>query len=401
MEPRNVYLSGICVEEQSYRAGISQPIVTRPLLTHDLNRMTDALTGGLVVQGDRRTPNSFGYKVYRVNYPQGESWHSSEYSENYWNREHRSGFVGFYPYYAEEPPLFKGLVFPEGLTTRALSKVNEKVRGSIDLSVDLLQAGQVARMANVLGRIRSFHLKRDWRSLLKSSASARLEYVYGWKPLASSLYGTLEETTNIVINKIQSVKAREFERIPSGPGNWTVAGFGSCPGVVERNGKYLCEIKLRFDTAGHNLDRLMSLSPASWAWELMPWSFVLDWIVDVGSYLRDLETSLLYHNSFVDGYVTKVLACDASWSGQGHYDDKSYPRNIYTCTATGSGKIVNLSRSKLLEYPLARLPSFKADLSSSRLLNLGALLAQKLGSKPAPSTRREKREQWKQSLPSW
>jgi hypothetical protein len=125
------------------------------------------------------------------------------------------------------------------------------------------------------------------------------------------------------------------------------------------------------------LSNFTSLNPVSIAWELTPYSFVVDWFIDVGGYLRNLETACTHGSTFVNGFYTEGYRLDVSCQSFGSYTDGS--NYIHTQDLKGSTVITKGRRTTLGSYPLPRIPQFKMDLGASRLLNAAALLSQHLG----------------------
>jgi hypothetical protein len=117
------------------------------------------------------------------------------------------------------------------------------------------------------------------------------------------------------------------------------------------------------------------MNPLSITWELIPYSFVVDWFVDIGSYLRNFETGLLYNSIFLSGYKSELyrygaeLTCGFAQHVSG--DMKYIARDLNAMT-----RRVEFSRTVLGTYPLPNRPSIKADLGSSQLLSAAALLRQ-------------------------
>lgn len=347
-------------------------------ITSKPNRaMYESVTASAIVKGNKKDPLPHSYIVQRIRYPKGVNRYTVDYGVwGKWTTE-QSGYIAF----GSEDPFLAGITMPTWLYNTALSKLNERVRGTLDLSVDLAQAGQTARMFNALKSARDYISSfRSWRALVSGASQARLEFAYGWSPLASSIYGIADESLRLVMNEIESVKVRTSESLPSSIGSFDFQFQGSVPGMVTRDGRYICELGIKYRTAGHNIDRWMSLNPLSLAWELTPYSFVIDWIIDVGSYLRDVETSLLYANSFVNGYRSEGIFMDAWWEGSRARTEKYGPVNqhTYVTTANASCLYREFARSALSSYPVPRLPSFKAGLGAGRLLNLAALMGSKL-----------------------
>jgi hypothetical protein len=124
------------------------------------------------------------------------------------------------------------------------------------------------------------------------------------------------------------------------------------------------------------LSGFTSLNPASIAWENVPYSFVVDWFVDIGGYMRAAETAMLFRSRFIRGYVTQTQYVSMN---ERVNSSKRGANDFVQCNMYASGVVVTVSRLLLMEFPFPRRPSFKADLGSGRLLNAAALLAQHLG----------------------
>lgn len=285
----------------------------------------------------------------------------------------QSGIVQFYDaenYLAKNLPDESNYVY-----NKCLAKLYDKVRGSIDLSIDVIQTRQTVRMFNAVASIREYTRSRSWRALISGASRARLEFVYGWKPLANELFDSLDELTNVTINEIENFKTRANTPVPSTLVYPEFQNMGTVECLAKRNGFFTCEIGIRMRTRSHDPARWTSLNPVSMLYEATPYSFVLDWVYNLGGYLRSLETSLIYGNSFVSGYVTQGLFYDAT--GSCSKQRKTFPPNqtsIYTTSAQASSRYRKMTRSVLTSMPVPRLPSFKVNLGTDRLFNLASLL---------------------------
>lgn len=315
-----------------------------------------------IVRGNRKKANAWSYSAYHRDYLNG-SITVNRKSDGY-----KAQKVGFFNTSKTDVDPCSQWPAASDLYNSALSKLNEKVRGTLDLSVGLAQAGQTARMFGATDKLLLLaKLRLGGLSSVKAISSAWLEYRYGWSPLLSDIYGSLDESIRVVINNIERVKARSSEGLAPQSQVNAPSSVGTFTGTVSHSGKHVCEIGIRFRTNGHDIDRWASLNPVSIAWELTPYSFVVDWFLDIGGYIRNLETSLLYSNSFVDGYVTRGTFTDSKFIGFiKNADSQGY--------AQSSLRYRYLNRTLLTSYPSPRLPSFKADLGSGRLLNAAALL---------------------------
>jgi len=265
---------------------------------------------------------------------------------------------------------------------KALSRLHDQVRGKVDLSIDLAEAHKSASMvkkalkgialaAHTFGKMRRSN-PRDWGNLW-------LEFTYGWKPLASSIYGTIEEW-NRPKHPFYTVVATASERDFTSGSTVFIS-----PGVRRVYFSSLtrrCRIVSRYAIAQTELDRLSgytSLNPVSIAWELMPYSFVVDWFLDVGGYVRNLESALLLCNSWIDGYVTEGSLLQQTVQVVGSNTMPFGPltqTDYYNITATK--RTTTKSRNVLTSAPFPRIPAVEAHLGSSRLISAASLLGQLL-----------------------
>jgi len=260
------------------------------------------------------------------------------------------------------------------LYNKLIEKLNEKARGTIDLSIDIAEAGKTKQMLKGIDSIENLGKQLQKKSgLLKIPGSLWLEYTYGWKPLLSTVYEAAEESTRVVINKLERFNARVVKNI-----NDPLVSFARWDGAVMTcRAKGTSKISYSSNIAlltndGFDVSRWSSLNPASIAWELTPYSFVVDWFYDVGGYLRNLETSLLYANRFNNGSISRIEAHDLTFKVD---EIISLPGDYYSATYRGEHYRRKFSRTLLSSYPSPRIPRFKAELGSSRMLSAAALLS--------------------------
>lgn len=124
----------------------------------------------------------------------------------------------------------------------------------------------------------------------KGATSAYLAFVYAVQPLLSDVYSamrTLEEGVNQLQNKRFTVKADASEPIPPPFPRMGVSVAGSQDFTGEWGCKGEVAVKVKSPTLA-TLDSLGLLDPLSVAWELVPLSFVVDWFIPVGAFIRSL-----------------------------------------------------------------------------------------------------------------
>lgn len=144
-------------------------------------------------------------------------------------------------------------------------------------------------------------LKQNWKRVERTPAHQRvsshwLEYVYGWRPLLQDCYDAAE----LLAEQVSTYEGPEGElrttssvRTP-----FTLRGsvpYGAEGGVIlqNRDDLHICtariRVQYRLDSEARSLLNKTGISnPALLAWELLPYSFVVDWFVPVGTYLESL-----------------------------------------------------------------------------------------------------------------
>lgn len=168
---------------------------------------------------------------------------------------------------------------------------------------------QIAEAANALRRGNIKHLKevlsldlsrRQDAKLRNLSPSRRLadgwlEVNYGWAPLIGDVYGGMEAFRNGIATRGARVRGTSGSS-QSSRGRWDTN--------QSLSGNYLAQISdsplaSRAVYRGRvsnpqvrTLQELGLLNPALLAWELLPFSFVVDWVIPVGTALSALTSGL-------------------------------------------------------------------------------------------------------------
>lgn len=375
-----------------------------------------------MIKGNFKDPNPWGYTVRErraltgVQYVDVPSVNVSQQWDGTLSDGMDTGCISF----ATSGPL-------ERTYEGALSRLNEKLRGSLDLATSLAETKQTVKMLNLVERfealvtdmsrsygkmyadnIRAFRSRRGaakalrrWQKGIKSrhsssyqpvpvtpgltarstslAANGWCEFTYGLSPLIGDIRGVAENIVGFVRNN-NGARVSFTERQDSSPAGPVVNLLGveipQSKVRVKQTGFVKTIIGVKLESGWDvSLARWSSLNPLSVAWELIPYSFVVDWVYNIGDYLRNLESSVLYSNSFVSGYVSSLVKVDmVSNIDHGGVDGA---RHQYT-KCTGSESYTQFSRSILLHYPAPHLPSFKLDLGASQLISAAALLRQLL-----------------------
>jgi hypothetical protein len=274
---------------------------------------------------------------------------------------------------------------PAQAYNECLSRLNDQVRSTLDLSVDIASAGQVRKAVeqifDLVHYVRKFpshalrSMYKDYLNHPKRVGSKWLEFQYGWRPLAQSAYDTLN---NLLGGRVNMTHVRARAQVNRSQTRSSAFMGATTTDITDYSTRVELKILLDLKTNALNeISNYTSCNPASLAWELTPFSFVVDWVVDVGGYIRNLESAVINSNRFLGGYTTIVSRVDNRRRTTG---GQSIGPNQFTAyNLSGNATFVNKTRTIMTSYPFPRLPRFKMDLGSGRMLNAAALLSQHLG----------------------
>lgn len=255
-----------------------------------------------------------------------------------------------------------------GQTARLVTQSATKIVKSIGA----LRKGNITGAAEALGI--SKRLFKHGKGTSGSIGDNWLELQYGWKPLLSDVYGSMSELAR------KDDETKDRYRV-------TVRGSASNNYSYQHNSAYADQygartvqtiqrsVRVRLDYHYTNpvtgtLARLGISDPLTLAWELLPWSFVADWFLPVGSYLQSLSAANGYE--FLGGSSTWrgiTSAVSVDWGPQGFAT-----KNIYPLRA-GSFSGRSVRREVFGSSPLPRFPGLKNPLSLTHMANAISLLS--------------------------
>lgn len=243
------------------------------------------------------------------------------------------------------------------------------VGSGLDLSVDIAESRQVLQLVKQIGTLstylRNFH-PATW-------ARRWLTLQYGVKPLMSSAYGTFDAIMNRRLFNYSRLVGRAKEVVDvrkTYVDNLYVPSKILHRGQTRRRAILVCEYKIA-NTVVDQLSGYTSLNPASLAWELLPYSFVVDWVYDIGGYLRNLEGALLARNSFQRGFGVYGYKSDQEMLLSG---GSNSPSNTFAVSGKGWSRQTYKQRFKITSSPFPFSPSFRKSLGSYQLLSAASLL---------------------------
>lgn len=244
--------------------------------------------------------------------------------------------------------------------------------GKVNLGAALAESkttvGFIAKTAlDVLSAYKAAR-RKDWRSVarhlgIKPGGRANpgqgwLEYQYAWKPLLADIYDAYDTLQKGLSSNGQILKA---VRVIT-----DTVGNASSETVGTSTRKHRCTIWAKVKNATlHDMTAMGLTNPLAIAWELMPYSFVIDWMLPIGNVLSAATAAL----------GLDFLSGSKSCSIEGSYMTS---RGFSGGPSGGSKPGVRLSvksyeRVALVSFPLPRL-YYKNPFSSSHAVSALALL---------------------------
>jgi hypothetical protein len=265
---------------------------------------------------------------------------------------------------------------------KAASALSTKVRGDLDISIDMFQWKQTLETAR---RILSLTqtLRQSWYNAgrrqgpHKEAANLYLEWTYGIAPTVDTLVGLLKKAQEDGLAGKALVHCRgrgcvvQSEQIKQ---NVATILPSTVPIVFGVQSSYRCQLDVYLKpdlTQWQKLSGYSSLNPVSWMWEMLPYSFVIDWFWNLGGFLRSMETTLIHASRFAYGNDTRSLLQRTS-----PITSSVVNGNISMQGLAGSHTFKGMDRFVLSSFPVPHLPSFGLEMGSRRILNAAALLTQ-------------------------
>jgi len=187
---------------------------------------------------------------------------------------------------------------------KAFAMISKTVKVLSEFAIKGL-GGNIAGASNALDKlfIQNNGLKVGANTYQAGAANAWLELQYGWRPLMNDIFGAIS-----AINKSQNSSNGAIRS------SATVVQHGSdvvelTSGSVKTTKTFTWDASIKsvaaFSVPDRPLKTLAELgitNPALVAWELVPFSFVVDWLVPISSYLSSLDATL--GAEFIWGYTT-------------------------------------------------------------------------------------------------
>lgn len=204
------------------------------------------------------------------------------------------------------------------------------------------------------------------KGVTKRVANDSLQYAFGVEPLLKDVYDlsqafskSLTDSANTDMVKVNSTGTAS-DTIFSG---YESGSYFSDWYTVERKVRvrYMCEY--RIDNSTYNaLNRFGLVDPSRVLWEVLPWSFVIDWFLPIGSFLSQLHADAGL--TFRQG--TMSVEVETKRTVRRTYKSTDYQVLVgqhYSGEIQKTETKISYERTVLYSPPLVRLPRFKNPFS--------------------------------------
>lgn len=197
----------------------------------------------------------------------------------------------------------------EVVLAQAYAKVNQSALCTGETLKDLDSTVRMLRhpfkgsldLVKKIGKYREKYLKKSGSNAAKAGANAWLEYRYGWKPLLLDMDQIVEyshrkrdmgQGTRRVARAGDRLERKASESFvhasyPTTGAGWYYTGGTQKNQELRVNAGVIFRVQNR--TTSEGLAKLLGIRPRDvlpTLWEMTPYSFVVDWFVNVGSWLQ-------------------------------------------------------------------------------------------------------------------
>lgn len=260
---------------------------------------------------------------------------------------------------------------------QAFAERHETARTIIDLAIKATRAIVALKHGHLTQAAEALFPKGSFRN---GVADYWLCYQYGVRPLLMDIRGAMEAMAkdqdiqfDVIRSKTQAIPFQQKHDQMDSYG--TIKSNLYCSWDTFIKGSVTVKYKASVYVANPGLQALSSLgllNLESLAWELIPYSFVIDWVLPVGDYLSGLDalTGISVLRAHKTIYSKETITCVKSFNGSaGGYSSSG------TCGRTT--RRVCVDRTRLMSLPPPPLPNFSLNrINLKKVLSGLALLNQ-------------------------
>lgn len=212
--------------------------------------------------------------------------------------------------------------------------------------------------------------------------NAWLQYRFAWRPLISDIASSLSAAADFE-KKLHSFSQRVGDRFSFSVNN-DVGNFGHDVGLIyhgQRDGWYGMTVNYVIsDSTLSALGSLMDIPTT--IWDAVPWSFVIDWAVDISTYLdlRNATMGTAFSSGCSSLFYKQTVSSPANYRtyypSQLQYTLGVKPRRLYEVNGALAREDVSFTRSVLTSFPEPKL-EYPLAASFTHLVDIFALVGQR------------------------
>lgn len=284
----------------------------------------------------------------------------------------RAATVGSEPWYTVN-------IGVDSMISSSLAKCREEIYKAPIMSGEILSDmnktvgmlrrpfGNARDLCKRMTKHRNQRLGKTAASATKASASAWLEYRYGWKPILMDADELIQQASGFrkILDGIRlvargggSVNRSDAKEVILPKGSWPsingLSARGSAFASIDTKVSVGIMYRRKSRTSSVEALRVFGMRPRDvlpTLWEVIPYSFVVDWFVNVGSWLEAISPDLS-GVEILASWATTVSEKEAGISsGTLSYTTSADPKPTFTCS-------VGKSSVKTTTYERTSHPSF-------------------------------------------
>lgn len=251
---------------------------------------------------------------------------------------------------------------------RALSMVASSAT-KIYSAFRAVKAGNFLGAKNILAGKQKTFKARKTRPTDKAASDAWLELQYGWKPLLKDIYeGMVFIDHNLRRPAVKTFRVRQY----AGGKKSSIVHIPWPQNIARLPVKAVSSSSIVARLKEADVARLSGLlDPASVAWELLPYSFVIDWFIPIGNYLSARSLASALTGTFITTHRYR-------YESYGARAQSSYPLSTYNDGSKCYIKFTSIQRtvSTTLSVPPPTIRPLSKVATWGHAANAVALLTQ-------------------------
>lgn len=334
------------------------------------------------------------YKMSRNTYFTSAPWHLAEdttitgYAENYWRGPPNLSHAKI------TSMLAKALSAADSKATR---KIHDEI-GEQSVHIGNILAERQQTFDMIAGLVRDmFRIVRSfsWKYAISESfevlnffknkilANRLLEFFFGVKPLMQDIHDAVEALKKKEADTFFEFKARATSRDSAEITNpYHSSGqteIWDCDTMQVRVSAKVSYV-LQYEVAnGYSsaLQQFGLINPAEILWEKIPWSFVIDWLLPIGGWIRSFSSEVgltFVRGSKVTTTQVMVLIKRDFKSEWYHLSDSAIAEGSWS----GLHHVIEKKRELLTSAPKYDFPTFKNPISWTHIIEALALFRQQI-----------------------